>query len=74
VNGSRNNEYITAFGNNLRALRKAKGLSMEKLAQEAGIEYSQVSDIELGKINTTVSTIYLIAKGLNIEPKELFNF
>lgn len=74
MNGSRNNEYITAFGNNLRALRKAKGLSMEKLAQEAGIEYSQVSDIELGKINTTISTICLLAKGLQVEPKELFNF
>lgn len=74
MNGSRNNEYITAFGNNLRALRKSKGLSMEKLAQEAGIEYSQVSDIELGKINTTISTIYLLAKGLKIKPKELFDF
>ena len=74
MNGSRNNEYITAFGNNLRALRKAKSLSMEKLAQEAGIEYSQVSDIELGKINTTVSTIYLLAKGLGVNPKELFDF
>ncbi|MDP2413841.1 helix-turn-helix domain-containing protein [Daejeonella sp.] len=74
MNGSRNNEYITAFGNNLRALRKAKGLSMEKLAQEAGIEYSQVSDIELGKINTTVSTICLLSKGLGVSPKDLFDF
>lgn len=74
MNGSRNKEYIAAFGNNLRSLRKSKGLSMEKLAQEAGIEYSQVSDIELGKINTTVSTIYLLAKALGVAPKDLFDF
>lgn len=74
MNGSRNNEYITAFGNNLRIIRKTKGFSMEKLAQAAGIEYSQVSDIELGKINTTISTIYLLAKALEISPKDLFDF
>jgi len=74
VNGSRNNEYIAAFGNNLRSLRKAKGLSMEKLAQEAGVEYSQISDIELGKINTTISTIKLLAGALKVSPKDLFDF
>ena len=74
MNNIRNTEFITAFGNNLRLLRKSKGLSMEKLAQEAGVEYSQISDIELGKINTTISTIYLLAKALDIHPKELFNF
>lgn len=47
---------------------------MEKLAQLASLEYSQISDIELGKINTTISTVYLIAKTLDVSPKELFDF
>lgn len=74
VNNIRNNDYIIAFGKHLRSIRNAKGLSMEKLAQQAGLEYSQISDIELGKINTTISTVYLIAKTLKIPPKELFDF
>jgi len=47
---------------------------MEKLAQLASLEYSQISDIELGKINTTISTAYQIARTLEIHPKELFDF
>lgn len=74
MNNIRNTGFINAFGNNLRLLRKTKGLSMEKLAQEAGVEYSQISDIELGKINTTISTVYLLAKALEIPPKDLFDF
>ncbi|WP_421944907.1 helix-turn-helix domain-containing protein [Pedobacter sp.] len=74
MNKSRNNGYLKAFGENLRSIRKSKALSMEKLALIANIEYSQIFDIEHGKINTTISTIYLLAKALNIKPSELFSF
>jgi transcriptional regulator with XRE-family HTH domain len=47
---------------------------MERLAQISAIEYSQISDIELGKINTTISTVYLISKALEIPTKDLFDF
>ena len=70
----RNEPYLKAFGNNLRQIRKKRGFSMEKLALNAGIEYSQVSDIEHGNINTTISTIHAIAKALEIPEKELFDF
>ncbi|CAN5665140.1 hypothetical protein BH10BAC2_BH10BAC2_02170 [soil metagenome] len=47
---------------------------MEELAIEADIEYSQIAKIETGKINTTVSTVYLISLALNIDPADLFRF
>lgn len=71
---TRNQEFVTAFGNNLRMLRKNKGWSITKLANLCDIEYRQVSDIELGKINTTISTVYLLAKALEIFPKDLLDF
>lgn len=74
MNNSRNNDYIKAFGINLRSIRKSKNMSMEKLALTAGVEYSQIFDIEHGKINTTISTIHLIAKALEISEKDLFDF
>jgi transcriptional regulator with XRE-family HTH domain len=74
VNNIRNQEYLNAFGSNLRRLRKAKGLSMEKLAQLSGVEYSQISDIELGKINTTISTVKSISTALEFPTKDLFDF
>ena len=74
MNVNRKKEYIIAFGANLRRIRKSKKMSMEKLALAAGIEYSQVFEIEHGKINTTISTIHLIAAALDIAEKDLFDF
>lgn len=74
VNHKRNEEFIAAFGNNLRKLRKSKGLTMEKLADAADVEYSQIRNIEHGKINTTISTAYALAKALEVESYALFMF
>ncbi|GAA4092646.1 helix-turn-helix transcriptional regulator [Mucilaginibacter panaciglaebae] len=67
----RHEELIKAFGNQVRQLRKQKGYTMQKLAEEAGIDTRQLSYIELGKVNTTISSIYVIAKALNISISEL---
>lgn len=67
-------EPIIIFGNRLRFVRKSKGLSMEKLAGLSSFEYSQISRIELGQINTSLDTVFKLAKALKVEPKELFEF
>jgi len=41
---------------------------------QSGIEYRQVSDIERAKINTTITTLYKLAKALDIPIKTLFDF
>jgi len=50
----------------------SQGISQQKLANQIGIEFSQVGRIERGVINTSISTVYEIAKGLGISPHELF--
>ena len=74
VNSTRNDKYLAAFGQNFRKLRKAKNMSMEKLALAAGVEYSQIFDIEHGNINTTISTIHILSKALGLKESELFDF
>jgi transcriptional regulator with XRE-family HTH domain len=64
---------IKAFGNRVRTLRQENGLSMQSLADIMNVEYRQVSDIETGKINTTISTASAISKALNISLSELFS-
>ncbi|MTI20907.1 XRE family transcriptional regulator [Fulvivirga sp. RKSG066] len=49
-------------------------MSQEELAYEADIPISQVGRIERGEINVTISTLYLIAKAMNMELKDLVNF
>lgn len=65
---------MSAFGKRVRSLRKQRKLSMEKLAEMANIDYRQLSYVELGQVNTTISTIYSISKALDIPLKELFDF
>ncbi len=64
-------EQLIAFGENLRRIRKEKGLSMEALANLAEIELSQIYRIETGKINCKVTTLLRIAKALDVSPKDL---
>lgn len=66
--------FIMAFGKQLRKLRQDKKMSMQTLAYTINVEYSQISRIELGKINTTISMTHDIATALEIPVKMLFDF
>ena len=54
------------IGERLKALRKARGLSKNRLAQLAGISQTHISDIEAGKKNPTVETLRRICDALGI--------
>lgn len=70
----RDKSFIKAFGVNLRNIRIQKGLSQEDLAYNADIPINQIGRIERGEVNTTISSILVIARALNIHHKELLNF
>ncbi len=53
-------DFSIMLGARIRELRKRKGLTMQQLANEVGIEYIQLSRIERGKINTTIYQVYII--------------
>ena len=70
VDGAQND--LVEFGQKLREIRKSKKLSMEKLANIADMERVQISRIELGKTNPKLSTIYALARALDVDVTELF--
>ena len=70
----RDEQGVTAFGNKLREIRLKMGYSQERLANEAGIPPSQISRIETGVINTSLSHICIIARILKVEPRDLMDF
>jgi transcriptional regulator with XRE-family HTH domain len=74
VNYKYDKSFCKAFGKQLRRLREKKEMSMREFAVHADIEYSQLSKIERGVINTTISTAYTLAQALDIEVSELFRF
>lgn len=67
-------DFVAIFGTNVRRIRMSKNMSMEDLAFASDMEYSQISRIERGIINTKISTANNIAKSLEIPVKDLFDF
>ncbi len=69
---SNENDFLIAFGARLKKVRKANGYTQEELANDIGIEISQISRIERGVISTSISNIFKISKVLRIDVQELF--
>jgi transcriptional regulator with XRE-family HTH domain len=59
------------LANNLRRLRKAKGLSQDALAFEAGINRTYIGGVERGERNVSLDNIVRLAAALGTNPAEL---
>ncbi|MFN5641026.1 MAG: helix-turn-helix domain-containing protein [Sphingobacteriales bacterium] len=66
--------FLLKLGNNIRRIRKIKGLSMEGLANEIEMEYRQLGRIERGEINTTILSLLKISVALKVTVKDLLDF
>ncbi len=55
-----------AVGARIRALREARGLSLSALASEAGIGKGSLSELETGRRNPTLDTLYAVATPLGV--------
>jgi transcriptional regulator with XRE-family HTH domain len=63
-----------AFGKRVRVLRSKKGLSQEDLAFKAGVHRTYLGSIERGERNPSLKNIVAIARALDIELSEFFDF
>lgn len=66
--------FIKKLGDRIREIRLQKKMTLMQLAAECDLEYVQLSRIERGLVNTSVSHIYVIAQGLGITCKKIFDF
>ena len=64
-------ERMIAFERRIREVRKAKGISQERLAEMAGIDRSYMGNIERGEKNITLKKAYEICDALEIEIQDL---
>jgi transcriptional regulator with XRE-family HTH domain len=59
------------MGERLREARRARSLSLRTLADRLGVSPSLISQIETGRANPSVSTLYAIAAELDVSLDEL---
>jgi transcriptional regulator with XRE-family HTH domain len=64
---------VARLGSRLREERERRGVTVRGLAREVGVSASMVSQIETGKVQPSVSTLYAITTTLGITVEELFS-
>jgi transcriptional regulator with XRE-family HTH domain len=62
---------LERFGNRVRELRKAQGISQEAFADKCGLNRTYISGIERGKRNVALCNIEAIARAFGISISEL---
>lgn len=61
------------FGERLRSLRHAKGLSQEALALACELDRTYIGGVERGERNISLVNIHKIALALDISPGDMFS-
>lgn len=57
----------------IRFFRERKGITINKLANDAGISQSFLREVELGNKKPTVETVSLLCDALNITLRDFFD-
>ncbi len=67
-------KVLKRFGENLRKLRKEKGLSLREMSYACSIDNSKIAKIEKGMINITFTTLLQLAVALEAPPTILLDY
>jgi transcriptional regulator with XRE-family HTH domain len=57
-----------AFGHKLKKLRKEAGLTQESLSATSGIGWRFLQELEAGRKQPSIATLFKLAKALNTTP------
>ncbi|OQP43442.1 hypothetical protein A4H97_11040 [Niastella yeongjuensis] len=74
MESKRYNKEIVQFGENVRRLRTAKGLTQSDLEAVTGIDRGDISRIENGRMDIQFSSIIKLSDGLEVDTVDLFRF
>lgn len=62
---------LQKLGRRLRTLRHAAGETQGQTANSVGLTRTYLTEIEAGRKNITLSTLYDLANHFNVEPSEI---
>lgn len=65
-------DWEKVVGANVRRLRKACGMSQERLALSADLDLRYLGGIERGEHNPTVAVLGRLAAALDVHPRDFF--
>ena len=59
-------EYYCIVGKRVKAIRVAKGISIEKLSDSSGLTIAEIEEIEGGRADIKLGTFVSLSKGLEV--------
>ena len=71
MGGTQENSIQKAFGDRMRALRRDKGLSQDRLALVSGLHRAYIGAVERGEVNLSIVNVNRIAEALEVKPGQL---
>jgi len=75
MNEDQKKRLLLKFGRIVKFHRTEKlKISLRDLAKKCDVEHSAIGKIEKGEIKIQLPTVFELAKGLEIHPKDLFDF
>ena len=66
-------EELQKIGLNILICRRERNISQIELSQVTGLSRSLISNMERGKANFRIDNLMVVAKGLNVDYRELLN-
>jgi len=66
--------WLKPFAQRLKEVREKKKVTQEALSYKSGLALSQIARIETARINPTLSTVFAIARALDVSLRDLFDF
>lgn len=62
---------LLKIGTRIQKIRLSKELSQKRLSVYSEVPYANISNIEQGRVNPTISTLIALAEALEVDVKEL---
>lgn len=67
-----NKKLCKLIGKRMRTRRKVLGLTLEDMSIATDISVPYLSEVERGKVNMSISTLYLVSNGYQLPISNLF--
>ena len=65
---------LEIFGKNVRAIRRARDMTQEQLADQSGLSLQYIGEIERGRRNPSLTSLEKLAEASNLPLSELLQF
>ena len=63
---------VNTIGKNIKNIRKTKKIKFSDLSKNCGCSINYIGEIERGKKNITIDTVFKLSRALSISPVSLF--